>query len=123
MMADLIREEKILHWGISEATEEYLRRAHKVCPVAAVQNRYSMMARKHEVLFPVLEELFLVPSALTSRPIMSLNMSIRLSASSRNSSERICKISESFRSLCEGRKFVYSWLIRLMTRLWKSRKT
>lgn len=63
MMADLIREEKILHWGISEATEEYLRRAHKVCPVAAVQNRYSMMARKHEVLFPVLEELFLVPSA------------------------------------------------------------
>ena len=57
MMADLIREEKILHWGISEATEEYLRKAHKVCPVAAVQNRYSMMARKHEVLFPVLEEL------------------------------------------------------------------
>ena len=56
-MADLIREGKILHWGISEATEEYLRRAHKVCPVAAVQNRYSMMARRHEALFPVLEEL------------------------------------------------------------------
>lgn len=48
---------KILHWGISEATEEYLRRAHKVCPVTAVQNRYSMMARWHENLFPVLEEL------------------------------------------------------------------
>lgn len=56
-MADLIREGKILHWGISEATEEYLRRAHKVCPVTAVQNRYSMMARWHENLFPVLEEL------------------------------------------------------------------
>lgn len=56
-MADLIREGKILHWGISEATEEYLRRAHKVCPVTAVQNRYSMMARRHEELFPVLEEL------------------------------------------------------------------
>ena len=56
-MADLIREGKILHWGISEATEEYLRRAHAVCPVAAVQNRYSMMARRHEALFPVLEEL------------------------------------------------------------------
>ena len=56
-MADLIREGKILHWGISEATEEYLRRAHKVCPVTAVQNRYSMMARRHEALFPVLEEL------------------------------------------------------------------
>jgi len=38
VMADLIREGKILHWGISEANEEYLRRAHKVCPVTAVQN-------------------------------------------------------------------------------------
>ena len=57
VMADLIREGKILHWGISEANEEYLRRAHKVCPVTAVQNRYSMMARSHEELFPVLEEL------------------------------------------------------------------
>ena len=56
-MAELIREGKILHWGISEATENYLRRAHRVCPVTAVQNRYSMMARRHEALFPVLEEL------------------------------------------------------------------
>jgi len=56
-MADLIKEGKILHWGISETTEEYLRRAHAVCPVTAVQNRYSMMARWYENLFPVLEEL------------------------------------------------------------------
>lgn len=57
VMADLIREGKIRAWGISEATEDYLRRAHAVCPVAAVQNRYSMLARWHEPLFPVLEEL------------------------------------------------------------------
>ena len=57
VMADLIKEGKILHWGISETTEEYLRRAHAVCPVTAVQNRYSMMARWHGALFPVLEEL------------------------------------------------------------------
>lgn len=57
VMADLIREGKILHWGISETTEEYLRRAHAVCPVTAIQNRYSMMARQYEKLFPVLEEL------------------------------------------------------------------
>ena len=56
-MAALIREGKILHWGISEATESYLRRAHYVCPVTAIQNRYSMMARWHEKLFPVCEEL------------------------------------------------------------------
>ena len=57
VMADLIREGKITHWGISEVSEDYLRRAHKICPVTAVQNRYSMMARWHESLFPVLEEL------------------------------------------------------------------
>lgn len=56
-MAGLMREGKILHWGISEANEEYLRRAHEVCPVSAIQNRYSMMARWHESLFPVCEEL------------------------------------------------------------------
>ena len=56
-MSELIKEGKILHWGISETTEEYLRRAHAVCPVTAVQNRYSMMARWHEELFPTLEEL------------------------------------------------------------------
>lgn len=56
-MADLMRAGKIRAWGISEATEEYLRRANAVCPVAAVQNRYSMMARWHEPLFGTLEEL------------------------------------------------------------------
>lgn len=57
VMADLIREGKITHWGLSEATEDTIRRAHAVCPVTAIQNRYSMMARWHEDLFPVLEEL------------------------------------------------------------------
>lgn len=57
VMANLIREGKILHWGISETTEEYLRRAHRVCPVTAIQNRFSMMARWHETLLPVVEEL------------------------------------------------------------------
>ncbi len=56
-MSELMREGKITHWGISEANEEYLRRAHAVCPVTAVQNRYSMMARHYEPLFSVLEEL------------------------------------------------------------------
>lgn len=57
VMADFIREGKILHWGISETTEEYLRRAHSICPVTAIQNRFSMMARWHEPLLPVCEEL------------------------------------------------------------------
>ena len=56
-MSELIQEGKIRAWGISEVDEEYLRRAHAVCPVSAIQNRYSMMARWYESLFPVVEEL------------------------------------------------------------------
>ena len=44
VMAGLNREEKIPHWGISESNEVYLRQVHAVCPVTAVENRYSMMA-------------------------------------------------------------------------------
>lgn len=55
--SELIQEGKITHWGLSEADEDTIRRAHAVCPVTAIQNRYSMMARWHESLFPVLEEL------------------------------------------------------------------
>ncbi|MBD5429534.1 MAG: aldo/keto reductase [Lactobacillus sp.] len=57
VMQELINEGKITHWGISEANEDYLRRANAVCKVTAVQNRYSMMYRDYEALFPVLEEL------------------------------------------------------------------
>lgn len=56
-IAGLMKEGKILHWGISEADEQVIRKAHAICPLTAVQNRYSMMARWHEELFPVLREL------------------------------------------------------------------
>ena len=56
-MKELMEQGKITHWGISEADETTLRRAHAVCPVTAVQNRYSIMYRDYETLFPVLEEL------------------------------------------------------------------
>lgn len=57
VMAELIKEGKIRYWGISETDEEYLRRADKVCKVTAIENRYSMLATRHEALFPVCEEL------------------------------------------------------------------
>ena len=56
-MAVFIDEGLITHWGLSEVDEDTIRRAHAVCPVTAIQNRYSMMARWYESLFPVLEEL------------------------------------------------------------------
>lgn len=57
VMEELIRAGKITHWGISEANEEYLRKAHAVCPVTAIQNRYSMMYRNYEAMFSTLEAL------------------------------------------------------------------
>lgn len=57
VIKELMQEGKITHWGLSEADEGTIRRAHAVCPVTAIQNRYSMMARWYEALFPVLEEL------------------------------------------------------------------
>ena len=57
VMAELIAEGKVRAWGISEASEDYLRRAHAACPVAAIQNRYSLAARWHEAIWPVCDEL------------------------------------------------------------------
>lgn len=57
VMKELIAEGKIKAWGISETDEAYLRRAHAVCPVTVIQNRYSMMARGYEPLIDVCKEL------------------------------------------------------------------
>ncbi len=45
---DLIQEGKVLHFGLSEASPETIRRAHAVQPVAAVQTEYSLMERSVE---------------------------------------------------------------------------
>ncbi len=57
-VADLAREGKVLHWGLSEAGVGTIRRAHAALPLTAVQNEYSLFWRKpEEELLPVLEEL------------------------------------------------------------------
>ena len=57
-LSSLIKEGKVLHWGLSEASAATVRRAHAVCPLTAVQSEYSMWYRKPEVkLLPTLEEL------------------------------------------------------------------
>ena len=40
---DLIKEGKILHFGLSEASAKTIRRAHAVQPVTAIQTEYSLM--------------------------------------------------------------------------------
>ncbi|MGU7770669.1 aldo/keto reductase [Burkholderia sp. MR1-5-21] len=57
-VADLIREGKVGHFGLSEAGAETIRRAHAVQPVAAVQSEYSLWWREPETtILPVLAEL------------------------------------------------------------------
>lgn len=56
-VGDLIREGKVLYFGMSEVGEKTLRRAHAVQPVSALQTEYSLFSPDVEVLFPVLDEL------------------------------------------------------------------
>lgn len=45
---DLIAEGKVLHFGLSEAGPQTIRRAHAVQPVSALQTEYSLMTRDPE---------------------------------------------------------------------------
>jgi aryl-alcohol dehydrogenase-like predicted oxidoreductase len=55
---DLIAEGKVAHFGLSEAGEGTIRRAHAVQPVAALQSEYSLWWREPErTVLPALEEL------------------------------------------------------------------
>lgn len=48
VMADLIKEGKIKYWGVSNAPLDYIERAHKVTPITAMENQYSMVFRSPE---------------------------------------------------------------------------
>ncbi|MET4639495.1 aldo/keto reductase [Mycetocola sp. 2940] len=55
---DLIAEGKVKHFGLSEASESTIRRAHAVQRVAAIQDHYSLWMREPETTkFAVCEEL------------------------------------------------------------------
>jgi aryl-alcohol dehydrogenase-like predicted oxidoreductase len=45
---DLVKQGKVLHMGLSEASPRTIRHAHAVLPVAAVQSEYSLMERSPE---------------------------------------------------------------------------
>jgi aryl-alcohol dehydrogenase-like predicted oxidoreductase len=57
-MAELVKEGKIRHIGLSEASASTIRRAHAVHPVTAVQSEYSLWTRDlDEDILPTLNEL------------------------------------------------------------------
>lgn len=56
-VAQLMREGKVLHWGMSEAGIDNIRRANAVLPLTAIQSEYSMFWREsEEKLLGTLEE-------------------------------------------------------------------
>jgi aryl-alcohol dehydrogenase-like predicted oxidoreductase len=55
---DLIKEGKVLHYGLSEPGHQTVRRAHAIHPVTAIQNEYSLLWRgPEEVIIPLCQEL------------------------------------------------------------------
>ncbi|GIF23142.1 aryl-alcohol dehydrogenase-like predicted oxidoreductase [Actinoplanes tereljensis] len=57
-VAELIKQGKVLHFGLSEASPDTIRRAHAVQPVSALQTEYSLWTRDVEAeILPLLREL------------------------------------------------------------------
>jgi aryl-alcohol dehydrogenase-like predicted oxidoreductase len=55
---DLIKEGKVLNYGLSEPGAQTVRRAHAIHPVTAIQNEYSLLWRgPEEKIIPLCEEL------------------------------------------------------------------
>ncbi|KQO21104.1 aldo/keto reductase [Flavobacterium sp. Leaf82] len=54
----LIKEGKLLHYGLSEPGHQTVRRAHAIHPITAIQNEYSLLWRGPEkTIIPLCEEL------------------------------------------------------------------
>ena len=57
-IAALIKEGKILHWGLCEVNADTIRRAHAICPLTAIQSEYHLMHRTvEESVLPLCREL------------------------------------------------------------------
>ncbi len=55
---DLIKQGKVLHYGLSEPGPQTVRRAHAIHPVSAIQNEYSLIWRGPEqTILPLCQEL------------------------------------------------------------------
>lgn len=57
-VGQLIKEGKVLQWGLCEASAGTVRRAHAIQPLSAVESEYAIWWREPETkIFPTLEEL------------------------------------------------------------------
>jgi aryl-alcohol dehydrogenase-like predicted oxidoreductase len=82
-VADLIKEGKVRHLGVSEITAEQLRKAHNVYPVTALEIGYSLADRQIESeLLPAAKELGIgvVAFANTAEGLLTGQMKAPLAA-------------------------------------------
>jgi pyridoxine 4-dehydrogenase len=84
-LAELQREGKIRHIGVSNVSEEQLREAQRVVPVVSVQNRYNVTDRSSQQVLDVCEQESLVflpwaPIQEAGRNVGVLNAARRLGA-------------------------------------------
>ncbi len=57
-IAGLIKEGKVLRWGLCEVNADTIRRAHAICPLTAIQSEYHLMHRTvEETVLPLCREL------------------------------------------------------------------
>jgi aryl-alcohol dehydrogenase-like predicted oxidoreductase len=57
-MADLVKAGKVKYLGLSEASAESIRKAHKIHPIITLQSEYSMLTKDVErEILPVIREL------------------------------------------------------------------
>ncbi|RWZ46228.1 aldo/keto reductase [Labedella phragmitis] len=56
-VGELVDAGKVLHFGLSEAGTDIIRRAHAVQPVTVLQSEYSMFERGIEAVLPVIRDL------------------------------------------------------------------
>ncbi|MFP5247634.1 MAG: aldo/keto reductase [Thermoanaerobaculia bacterium] len=76
-VADFVRAGKVRYWGLSEAGEQTIRRAHAVLPVTALQSEYSLWERNlEERIIPLVRELGigLVPFSPLGRGFLAGNV-------------------------------------------------
>lgn len=73
-MADLVKAGKVKYLGLSEASAESIRKAHKIHPITALQSEYSLLTKDVErEILPLIRELgiTLVPYSPLARGLFS----------------------------------------------------
>ena len=72
-MADLVKEGKVKYIGLSEISEEEIRRANDVHPITAIQNEYSLWSHELDPVMSVCRELniAMVPYSPLGRGFLS----------------------------------------------------